>query len=352
MASLFGRKKDRTRRDSVSNSNNSELNERSVPYDRLAPSARSPIPVGTVSQSMRQGSPNPFISAPMTNPTLTAEGTDINMHAAGPRRRSDRNHRTDGSFTDGTPSSPGTSNGAGSSKSPYGNDPRASSSTLASSVYSSTTRRKRETDSASVGSAPTSGSATVRSSLASLVADKRSNSGQDFGVPPSPRPSTSTRPSSTATLKSDVQRGSRYAASIASAANSELQTHLPHFHLPHRSQDEFIFPKPDNPAEIEALFARVKSTRDMPDNFNPDLDQKWLIVYNHEQLRWQEERAKMEQTRRRAAQGQSSTSVYSKDSPEWYLKKFMDMTVTPKHVAGLAVSLRTLPVGYTYLLER
>jgi cytokinesis protein len=150
------------------------------------------------------------------------------------------------------------------------------------------------------------------------------------------------------TVKSDGHRTSpsKYGTASNPSSGSDLHAHLPHFHLPARSLDEFVFPRPENPADIEALFSQVKSTRGMPDNFNPDLDQKWMIVHNHEQLRWQEERAKIAQVKRQTAQGQNPTGVYSKDSPEWYLKKFMDMTVNSKHVASLAVSLRTLPLGY------
>jgi cytokinesis protein len=171
----------------------------------------------------------------------------------------------------------------------------------------------------------------------------------DFGNlngPPS-RPSSATRPSSTATLKNDIYRYSaatvnKYAPTMATAA-SDLQDRLSHFHLPIRGQEEFLFPKPENPADIEAMFAIIKSTRDMPDTYDPPLEQKWAIVHSNEQLRWQEERARM--TKRPGGVGALAGASISKDSPEWYLKKFMDMTITPKHVGSLAVSLRTLPIG-------
>ncbi|KAF9519877.1 hypothetical protein BS47DRAFT_1370603 [Hydnum rufescens UP504] len=284
MESIFGRKKSsRPRGNSVALSG-SELDERSVPYDKLAPSSRSPIPVQTLSQAMRQGAATAsFISAPITNPTLTTDGTDLNI------RMRDRFYRNpEGTVNDGPSRNTRTST----------SDSHASSNPT--SLYNA--------DSASIVSGST------------------------------PSSTTTTRPSSSMTVKSDGHRTSpsKYGTVSNPSSGSDLHVHLPHFHLPARSLDEFVFPRPENPADIEALFSQVKSTRGMPDNFNPDLDQKWMI----------EERAKIAQVKRQTAQGQNPTGVYSKDSPEWYLKKFMDMTVNSKHVASLAVSLRTLPLGW------
>ena len=54
------------------------LDMTSVPYDQTAPPLRSPVPVATVSQGLRQVAQN--ISAPVTNPTLTRQGTELNIH--------------------------------------------------------------------------------------------------------------------------------------------------------------------------------------------------------------------------------------------------------------------------------
>ncbi len=164
----------------------------------------------------------------------------------------------------------------------------------------------------------------------------------------SSRPSSSTRPPSATTLRSEgSQRDwvAKYAASIHSPFHVfGAEHHLPQLHPAH-SSDEFHFPRPEDPADIEAYFARVKATRSMPDSYNPDIEQKWMIVHNHEQLRWQEEKQKLAQVKRQTAQGHNPAGVYAKDTPEWYLKKFMDMTITSKQVTGLSVSLRTLPIS-------
>lgn len=295
---IFGFKKSRPRQSSVSNS---DLSERSVPYDRLAPSPRTPIPIGTLSQGVRGSAIGSVISAPITNPTLTADGTDslssLNRHIS---------------------------------------DASTSSTTLASLTQLAHSRR-RETDTSSLSSSV----ASYRPPSQPL--DKRTTNMSDFGSyagSPYPPPTPAHRQSSSAaTVRSEGgHRGSRY----ASSSSSESHGHLPHLHLRHSSaQDEFDFPRPRNPSEIEAMFERVKMTLNLPDA-NVDLDQKWQIVHEHERMRWQE--AKRGDQRRLTSTGNATNVISSKDSPEWYLKKFMDQTVTIKHVASLIVSLRTLPI--------
>ncbi len=74
------------------------------------------------------------------------------------------------------------------------------------------------------------------------------------------------------------------------------------------------------------------------------IDHKWLMVYNDELERWREEKKRMARASRgHVAQGST------KDTPEWFLKKFMDHTILPKHVASLAVSLRTFPVSSVWI---
>jgi cytokinesis protein len=338
MDSIFGRKKANRAR-GVSLSNDSELDERAIPYDRLTSSGRPPIPVSP------NGRPTAsMISAPMTNPTLTTEGTDLNIHSSLLR---DRRRTPDSSVTDGDWS--GTTlatNGAGPSRNTLTSDSRASLNTV-SSGGSRPRERRRETDNSSVASGTTS-----YSTHHTAGSPTKSGNMGDFGNlsrPSSPRPTSSHRPTSSATLKSDFYRVSaaaaaKYAPSLATAA-SDISAHLAHFHLPHRNDEEFVFPRPENANDIETMFAQVKATRGMPENFNPNLDAKWTLVYQHELARWEDERRKMSEVKRQTAQGVVLGSPYSKDSPEWYLKKFMDMMITAKHLASLAVSLRTFPIG-------
>ena len=56
-------------------------------------------------------------------------------------------------------------------------------------------------------------------------------------------------------------------------------------------------------------------------------------------MRWGEERRREEQARRQNDTGQAA--AFSEGTPEWYIKKFMDRTVTPKQASSLQVSLRS-----------
>jgi cytokinesis protein len=110
---------------------------------------------------------------------------------------------------------------------------------------------------------------------------------------------------------------------------------------------EFSLERPTDPEEIDAMFDRVRSERDIGEATNMTMDQKWGIVYAHEQYRWNQLKKKEAMIKKAGAgtgEGKPAAAVFSKDTPEWYLKKFMDQTITAKHVGSLTVSLRTLPI--------
>ena len=77
------------------------------------------------------------------------------------------------------------------------------------------------------------------------------------------------------------------------------------------------------------------------------IDQKWHIVYNDEQMRWADERRREEQSRKQNESGQAA--AFSEGTPEWYIRRFMDRTITPKQAASLLVSLRTGTVRLVFL---
>ena len=56
-------------------------------------------------------------------------------------------------------------------------------------------------------------------------------------------------------------------------------------------------------------------------------------------MRWGEERRREEQARRQNDTGQAA--AFSEGTPEWYIKKFMDRTITPKQASSIQVSLRS-----------
>ena len=141
---------------------------------------------------------------------------------------------------------------------------------------------------------------------------------------------------SVATTRSDTTRSSRQTPSI-----SPFEPH--HHHLSnlykHAPNEEFSFPRPENDEEIEMLFENIMRMRGLEDIPHLSIDQKWHIVYNDEQMRWVDERRREEQSRKQNETGQAAAFI--EGTPEWYIKKFMDRTITPKQASSLQVSLRS-----------
>lgn len=113
--------------------------------------------------------------------------------------------------------------------------------------------------------------------------------------------------------------------------------------------------------EVEVMFTDLMSRRDMlhgPSAPSPEAvnsmfeftpDKKWTLVYN-DLLTIQS--AERERQRRfptpstSSAGAQATSMVLVRNSPEWFIKKFMDQTVTTKHIESLAVTLRTCAIGW------
>jgi cytokinesis protein len=68
------------------------------------------------------------------------------------------------------------------------------------------------------------------------------------------------------------------------------------------------------------------------------------MVYNDMQIRWKEEKQREEQSRKQNEAGQSGAILT--ESPEWYIKRFLDKTITAKQAGSLLVSLRSKELRY------
>lgn len=313
MDSLFGRKKGRPRQGSVTG----DLSERSVPYDRLPSSPRAPVPVANTTQGIRSQ-----ISAPITNPTLTANGTELNKFSM-QRNRAERERLYDQAGMT-RPGSPSTSISTSDSHTLYSESmsPSASTSKLQKGGQ---TRR-------------------LRSSEASSTSSPRSQVMSDFGnFPPStPGQSNATpRPMSGATSRSG-NRDSKYAPSMITSDSH--QSHLSHFYHRHGDRDEdFQFPRPENDEEIEAMFENVRQARGLGELPGMSIDRKWIMVYSDAQMRWKESKKEEEQVRKQDNNGPQSQQLLP-ETPEWFIKKFLDRTITADQASGLLVCLRNKEV--------
>ena len=317
MNSFLTRKKNRPRQSSVSTA--SELGA-SKPYEELAPSPRTPIHVGTTSQALRGSLPS-VISAPITNPTLTTDGTELNLYTMH-RSRQERDQLYN-------------THPATRPISPMNSPSTADSSTLYSESDKTHSHHR----------------STTSVSETSVSSGRMSPSVSDFGGYHSQRngPGQQTvRPTSRATTRSD--RMSANTRSIASHTTSQHHhsTHIGNaLHAVRHGMhaEEFYFPRPNSDEEIEVLFQEIKRSLGLGDNMpNRTIDQKWAMVYNAEQLRWSEER---KQTKKQAEAGFSAPFV--EGLPEWYMQKFMDRTITAKQASSLEVSLRSNQLRSTIL---
>ncbi|KAH7908026.1 armadillo-type protein [Hygrophoropsis aurantiaca] len=295
METFFGRKKARPRQSSVSGQ---DLYDHSVPYDKLGPPSRTPVPVGTVSQGLRGTPSASTISAPLTNPTLTSYGTDLNFNAI-QRSRAERERmpvhgnsitRPDSSFS------------------------TADSSTLYNESVASAMGKRPKT--------PNSRQK-IRRSEASTSSGMRSPSG-DFGSIPLP---------SSPSISNTALRP-------MSAADSH-SSHLSHHFFKHvnGNQEEFNFPRPEKDEDIEALFDHLSQTRAFPPMLGMSIDQKWTLVHGAEHLRWQGEKNREEQVRKQGETGLAAP--ISEGTPEWYIRKFLDHTITPKQATSVWISLKS-----------
>lgn len=119
-------------------------------------------------------------------------------------------------------------------------------------------------------------------------------------------------------------------------------------------------------AEVERLFAELMDKRDFLNvpggNLSDELketarrnmlgfnvDKKWTLVYNDKLTEWHADKERERNRRHHAGSGGNSGGqgmVITRNSPEWFIKKFMDGTVTTKHIESLAVTLRTCAIGW------
>jgi cytokinesis protein len=310
MDTIFGRKKTRLRQSSLSGQ---DLH--SVPYESVTPGP--PVPVSR--QAVVSN-----ISAPITNPTLTTNGTTLNVHTM-QRSRAAR-ERVYAATSTSRSSSPHASIVTDDSSTLY-----SESADSISNPHMSSARKLRQSGSSSGRRSPSN-----HDSFHSLPPIPSTA----FPSPPPPPPSTSAtlRPSSSSTTRSD-NRSSR--ATFQTEPHSSHSHHLfPHLHR-HTTLD-FDFPRPDD-EEIEARFQIVVRTRDLTNLPPLTIDQKWSMVESDERLRFNEEKAREEQAKK--VPEQSRSGMIEERSPEWYLVKFMDRTITPKDASGLLVSLRGHELG-------
>lgn len=127
-------------------------------------------------------------------------------------------------------------------------------------------------------------------------------------------------------------------------ANPDLQA----FNSSTFSPQEFNLPRPHDDRIIEQLFLELMIKRgwtNLPEQARRQMqaypaDKKWTLVHQDKLTEWQSEQ------KQRAQRNTGQTGAQLEGSPEWFVKKVLDGSITTKQLQSLSVSLRTQPIRY------
>ena len=120
----------------------------------------------------------------------------------------------------------------------------------------------------------------------------------------------------------------------------------------------FNLPKPETDAEVEKLFVELMQKRgwqNLPEQARRQMtlypaSKKWTLVHQDRLTEWQGEQKRRQQVRQTRGGAPQLPDLINRSneegSPEWFVRKIMDDTITPKELQSLAVSLRTQPISW------
>jgi cytokinesis protein len=116
----------------------------------------------------------------------------------------------------------------------------------------------------------------------------------------------------------------------------------------------FYLPKPDNDEDIEKLFIDLMHKRgwqNLPEQARRQMlayapAKKWTLVHQDKLTEWQGEQKRRQQARQTGVVDGNMARPDLEGSPEWYVRKIMDNSITTKQLQSLSVSLRTQPIQW------
>ncbi|GAB7352784.1 hypothetical protein MBLNU459_g3406t1 [Dothideomycetes sp. NU459] len=123
------------------------------------------------------------------------------------------------------------------------------------------------------------------------------------------------------------------------------------------SPDGFALQRPADDRVIEREFLELMHKRgwkSLPEQARRQMEaypisKKWTLVHQDRLAEWQGEQKRRMHARTTIGSDASLGILGRADeegSPEWYVRKVMDNSITTKQLASLAVSLRTQPIGW------
>ena len=123
----------------------------------------------------------------------------------------------------------------------------------------------------------------------------------------------------------------------------------------------FYLPRPDDDAVIEQQFIDLMHKRgwqNLPEQARRQMlayapAKKWTLVHQDRLTEWQGEQKRKQHNRQTYGTSDGAVGLIGRSdeegSPEWYVRKVMDDSITAKQLGSLSVSLRTQPIRYECL---
>ncbi|KAL9028802.1 MAG: hypothetical protein Q9196_002885 [Gyalolechia fulgens] len=120
--------------------------------------------------------------------------------------------------------------------------------------------------------------------------------------------------------------------------------------------DGFYLPRPSDDSVIEAQFIELMHKRgwhNLPDQARRQMmaypaAKKWTLVHQDKLTEWQGENKRRQHARQTIVGVDGAPGLVARSeeegTPEWYVRKVMNDTITAKQLGSLSVSLRTQPI--------
>lgn len=129
------------------------------------------------------------------------------------------------------------------------------------------------------------------------------------------------------------------------------------------SPDGFVLHRPTDDRVIEREFLELMHKRgwkSLPEQARRQMEaypisKKWTLVHQDRLAEWQGEQKRRQMARSTMTSMSDGLGGYSsgivgradeEGSPEWYVKRILDNTISPKQLQSLSVSLRTQPIAW------
>ncbi|KAI9813819.1 MAG: hypothetical protein M1827_003609 [Pycnora praestabilis] len=325
----------------------------SIPYDSVASDGKSPIPV----DFLPRGDQKPLRSEPLPH-HLNKGGTDYHQYPAVSLSHQLSNGS---SHPSGPRPPPGTSNAAvatnpskdrGAALQQYGRtgsntDLNGSNGNYNSYSTTDSSNPRTSSDQASVYSSissATRGSSLFSSNNSSQTA--MPNSPNDYSSSLAVRPTTSYSTSNSSSRQHQHHSGFHYQQPSGFSSTASF------------SPEGFNLPRPNDERIIEAQFLDLMHKRgwhNLPEQARRQMmaypaAKKWTLVHQDRLTEWQGEQKRRLQARQTVVSGDGQSGFFGRadeeGSPEWFVKKVMDDTITAKQLQSLSVSLRTQPISW------